>query len=145
MLAIINQAKGYTAASGQGTINSTLYTLAANSTTYASAFHDITSGGNECAAGTTYCGTGAQTTEYLAGTGYDEASGLGSVDLYNLLTCLLVLGTLAGAVSGCGSGGSTGSGGGTDASPGTYSMTITGTDSLNSSITGSAGFMLTIN
>jgi hypothetical protein len=86
MLAIINQAKGYTAASGQGIINPALYTLAANSTTYASAFHDITSGGNECAAGTKYCGTGAETTDYLTTTGYDEASGLGSVDLYNLLS-----------------------------------------------------------
>lgn len=86
MLAIINQAKGYTAASGQGTVNSTLYTLASNSSTYASAFHDITSGGNQCLAGTVYCGTGVVTTDYPAGTGYDEASGLGSVDLYNLLT-----------------------------------------------------------
>jgi hypothetical protein len=86
MLAIINQAKGYTAASGQGVVNPTLYTLASDATTYASAFHDIASGGNQCLAGTEYCGTGAQTTDYAAGTGYDEASGLGSVDLYNLLT-----------------------------------------------------------
>jgi hypothetical protein len=86
MLAILNQAKGYTSSNGQGVINSTLYTMAANATTYASAFHDITVSGNECAAGATYCGTGPQTTDYLATTGYDEASGLGSVDLYNLLT-----------------------------------------------------------
>jgi subtilase family serine protease len=84
LLALINQVKGYT--TGQGVINSTLYTLASNPTTYASAFHDITSGGNECAAGTTYCGTGDQTTEFAAGTGYDEASGLGSIDFSNLLT-----------------------------------------------------------
>jgi subtilase family serine protease len=86
MLAIIDQAKGYTATNGQGLINPTLYTLASDATTYASAFHDITTSGNECAAGTKYCGTGADTTNYYAGTGYDEASGLGSVDLYNLLT-----------------------------------------------------------
>ena len=56
MLAIINQKKGYTG--GQGLINPTLYTMAANSATYASAFHDITSGSgtfNECTAGSTYC------------------------------------------------------------------------------------------
>jgi subtilase family serine protease len=84
MLAIINQAKGYT--TGQGNINSTLYTLASSPMTYASAFHDITSGGNECliAAGIA-CGTGPQTTDYAAGTGYDEASGLGSIDFNNLL------------------------------------------------------------
>jgi hypothetical protein len=61
-----------------------------------------------------------------------------------LLMCLLVLGSVAGAVSGCGSGGSTSSGGGTDAAKGTYSMTITGTDSANSAITASGGFTLVI-
>ena len=42
-------------------------------------------GGNECAAGTNYC-SGTPVTNYLAGTGYDQASGLGSIDLSNLLT-----------------------------------------------------------
>jgi subtilase family serine protease len=83
MMAILNQAKGYTA--GQGVINSTLYTLASTPATYASAFHDITVGGNECLAGTNYC-SGTPVSNYLAGTGYDEASGLGSVDLNNLIT-----------------------------------------------------------
>ena len=83
MVAIINQAKGYTY---QGLVNPTLYSLASNPTTYASAFHDITSGNNACTIGVTYCGTGGQTTDYAATTGYDEASGLGSVDLNNLLT-----------------------------------------------------------
>jgi subtilase family serine protease len=82
MLAIINQKQNST---GQGLINSTLYTLAANSSTYASAFHDITSGGNQCTAGTTYCSSAGE-SQYPATTGYDEATGLGSVDLYNLLT-----------------------------------------------------------
>jgi hypothetical protein len=82
MVAIINQKQNST---GQGVINSTLYTLAADSSTYASAFHDITSGGNECAAGSSYCSSAGE-SEYFAGTGYDEASGLGSVDFYNLLT-----------------------------------------------------------
>ena len=82
MVAIINQKLNST---GQGVINSTLYTLAADSSTYASAFHDITSGGNECAAGSSYCSNAGE-SEYFAGTGYDEASGLGSVDFYNLLT-----------------------------------------------------------
>ena len=82
MLAIINQSQNST---GQGLINPTLYTLASNPTTYASAFHDTTVAGNQCLAGTAYCSsTGA--SEYAATTGYDEASGLGSVDLYKLLT-----------------------------------------------------------
>ncbi len=82
MLAILNQKANST---GQGLINSTLYTMAANSSTYASAFHDITSGSNECTAGSTYCSSAGE-SKYSAGTGYDEASGLGSVDLYNLMT-----------------------------------------------------------
>ncbi len=82
MLADLNQAKGYT--TGQGVINQELYTLAANSSTYASAFHDVTSGNNNCTAGSTYCGS--QTGGFSAGTGYDEVTGLGSVDLNNLVT-----------------------------------------------------------
>ncbi|MGC9198008.1 MAG: protease pro-enzyme activation domain-containing protein [Acidobacteriaceae bacterium] len=89
MLAILDQAKGYSSTNGQGSINRQIYTLAANSSTYASAFHDITQVGsdlgNNCAAGTTICGTGADTTNYYAGTGFDEASGLGSVDFANLV------------------------------------------------------------
>jgi hypothetical protein len=85
MLAIINQAKGYT--TGQGLINPTLYTLASNSTTYASAFHDIyvAGQGNNCTAGSTYC-SGTAVTSYLTTTGYDEATGLGSVDLTKLIS-----------------------------------------------------------
>jgi len=97
MVAIINQAKGYN--TGQGLVNPELYTLASNSTTYAAAFHDITSGNNECLAGSNYPAAelsstteeyltciSPSTTEYPAATGYDEASGLGSIDLYKLLT-----------------------------------------------------------
>ncbi len=83
MLAVINQAKGYT--TGQGLINPTLYSLASNASTYASAFHDISAGSNACIV-TSLCGTGSGTTNYAATTGYDEATGLGSVDLYKLLT-----------------------------------------------------------
>jgi len=81
MLAVINQSQN---SSGQGVINPTLYGLASNATTYASAFHDITSGSNACTAGPTLC-AGAGETEYAAGPGYDEASGLGSIDLDQLL------------------------------------------------------------
>jgi subtilase family serine protease len=80
MLALINQGKGPT---GQGVVNPTLYLLAASPTTYASAFHDITSGGNECLYAP--CST-AGAANYAATTGYDEATGLGSLDFYQLLT-----------------------------------------------------------
>jgi len=97
MLAIINQKTG---SSGQGVANSTLYTLAANATTYASAFHDITTGNNGCASGVAYADgetsqgavtygpacPAASAGMYAATGGYDEATGLGSIDLFNLMT-----------------------------------------------------------
>lgn len=79
MLAVMNQQLNYT--TGQGLINPKLYQLAANSATYGAAFHDVTSGNNNCTAGSTYC---SSTTGYSAGTGYDEVTGLGSVDVGKL-------------------------------------------------------------
>jgi hypothetical protein len=81
MLALINQQQGYT--NGQGPINPTLYTLASNSGTYASAFRDITTGDNKCDSTNTYCSSQGE-SEFSAGTGYDQATGLGTVDLFNL-------------------------------------------------------------
>ena len=81
MIALINQKQGWT--EGQGLANTTLYKLASNASTYSSGFHDVTSGNNNCNAGSTYCGT--TTGGFKAGTGYDEVTGLGSVDLANLL------------------------------------------------------------
>lgn len=82
MLAIVNQKLG----KAQGLVNPTLYTLAASAATYASAFHDIASGGNQCALSSTTICSGPAVSEYAATTGYDEASGLGSVDFFNLLS-----------------------------------------------------------
>jgi len=68
--------------------------LAANAATYASAFHDITTGSNEvpCATGSPDCPTsGSQAIGYATGTGYDQATGLGSVDGDNLATALAAL------------------------------------------------------
>lgn len=81
LVALINQSRNST---GQGVVNSTLYSLAATSA-YSTAFHDITSGGNQCTAGTAYCSSAGE-SNYAAATGYDEASGLGSIDFNNLLT-----------------------------------------------------------
>jgi subtilase family serine protease len=82
MLALINQQQGYT--TGQGPVNPTLYTLAGNSGTYATAFHDITTGNNSCPSGTDLCSSAV--TGFSAKTGYDQATGLGTVDLFNLAT-----------------------------------------------------------
>ena len=99
MLAILTQKQG---TSGLGVASRTLYSLASNSSTYASAFHDTTSGGNQCTAGATFCSSSGA-SQYAAAAGYDEATGLGSVDFNNLMTAW------AGS-SGGGGGGGTGSG-----------------------------------
>lgn len=80
MVAILGQKMN---ANGLGLLNSTLYSLASSATTYASAFHDITSGNNACPTSVSLCSS-SYSTYYTATTGYDEATGLGSVDFYNL-------------------------------------------------------------
>jgi subtilase family serine protease len=79
VMALINQKLNYTA--GQGLINPTLYTLAATGAAYASAFHDITSGNNDCAGGSADC---SGTSGFSAGVGYDQVTGLGSINVGNL-------------------------------------------------------------
>jgi hypothetical protein len=76
MLALVVQATG----SRLGQANSVLYNLATNK--YGTVFHDVTVGNNSvvCSYGTTDCGDNGFLTGYDAGTGYDLASGLGSVD-----------------------------------------------------------------
>jgi hypothetical protein len=80
IVALINQE---TAASGQGNINYILYPLAASSPV---AFHDITAGDNKspCTAGSEGCPNGTS-IGFSAGTGYDLAAGLGSIDASNLV------------------------------------------------------------
>ena len=77
LMAILNQAKHTT---GQGLVNSNLYSLYASAP---SAFHDITTGNNDCSALPSDCSAGL--TEYQATAGYDEATGLGSIDFANLV------------------------------------------------------------
>jgi subtilase family serine protease len=79
VVVLMNQKFG----SRQGNVNPTLYALAPSSP---SAFHDITSGNNKvpCTMGTTDCPNGG-TIGYSAGTGYDLASGLGSIDVGGLV------------------------------------------------------------
>jgi len=68
--------KGYQVKAGVGNINPALYQLAK---TTPSAFHDITAGNNVADTETGSFG-------YQAGPGYDQVTGLGSVDAYNLVT-----------------------------------------------------------
>lgn len=85
IVALLNQKTG----SAQGNINPSLYALASFSN---DAFHDITTGNNQvpCSPGTKDCpGFAGQTTPammgYVAGPGYDQVTGLGSIDAYNLV------------------------------------------------------------
>jgi subtilase family serine protease len=68
---------------GLGNINANLYALAQ---AVPGIFHDITTGNNivPCQNGTMNCSTGS--FGYTAGPGYDQVTGLGSIDAYNLVT-----------------------------------------------------------
>ena len=77
IVALLNQ---YLGSSGLGNINPTLYKLAASNP---SGFHDVTTGNNivPCTSGTTGCpATVPFQYGFTAGVGYDQVTGLGSVD-----------------------------------------------------------------
>jgi uncharacterized protein (TIGR03437 family) len=78
IIALLNQ---HERSNGQGNINANLYRLAQTNI-----FHDITTGNNivPCFLGTPNCTNGS--FGYFAGPGYDQVTGLGSVDAYNLIT-----------------------------------------------------------
>jgi len=94
MAALLNQylvAKGAQSAAGLGNMNPKLYTLAQTSP---GAFHDITTGDNLV----NPCPSRARTCTptpvgFAAGTGYDQATGLGSVDAFALVTSWSASGT----------------------------------------------------
>jgi uncharacterized protein (TIGR03437 family) len=84
IVALLNQhevTKGSQARPGLGNINPQLYRLAQSSP---SVFHDVTSGSNvvPCAQGSPDCLTGS--FGYQTRTGYDQATGLGSLDVSKL-------------------------------------------------------------
>lgn len=84
IVALVNNylvANGSMSAPGLGNINPTLYRL---NETAPTAFHDVVTGSNDvpCAAGSPNCSGGV--IGYPAQTGYDLATGLGSVDAYLL-------------------------------------------------------------
>lgn len=86
MIALLNQYVASTGAPGQaglGNINPALYNLAQTGN---GVFHDITVGSNivPCQIGTKDCSSGQ--IGYETNPGYDLATGLGSVDAYNLIT-----------------------------------------------------------
>jgi subtilase family serine protease len=83
ILALVNQYIGNT---GMAPVNPTLYSLASNP----SVFHDVTSGDNKvpCTAPSTNCPSGTMQIGFSAAAGYDEVTGLGSVDAFGLAQAL---------------------------------------------------------
>jgi subtilase family serine protease len=83
ILALVEQKLGNT--TGLGNVGPTLYGFL-NGPTYSSVFHDVTSGNNSvpCTQGTLNCPTGSP-IGYNAGTGYDQASGIGTIDVNQLV------------------------------------------------------------
>jgi subtilase family serine protease len=83
ILALINEA---TSSNGLGNVNPMLYSLAANNNSN-NAFHDVSSGNNKvpCTSGSTDCPSGTTSIGFSAGAGYDETTGLGSLNVANLI------------------------------------------------------------
>lgn len=77
IVALLNQKLNFT--EGQGMVNPALYQLATSANYSSGAIHDITSGNNNCASGSAACGS--TTGGFSANTGYDEVTGIGSLDV----------------------------------------------------------------
>lgn len=111
---------------GVGNVNPNLYTLAQDASN--GIFHDITTGNNKvpCTEGTKDCPNGGS-IGYSAGTGYDQVTGLGSVDANNLVTRFTTAPTtttLASSLNPAGSGVAV-----------TFTATVTGTNSPTGTVT----------
>jgi trimeric autotransporter adhesin len=85
ILALVSQSQGDVRL---GQVDYVLYNLAGQSALYATVFHDITAGNNSvyCENGSPNCGTNSFLDGYNAATGYDAATGLGSVDVNQLIS-----------------------------------------------------------
>jgi subtilase family serine protease len=84
ILALINQFLGNTPPNGLAPVNPTLYSLAASTPT---AFNDVTTGNNivPCTPGSPDCPSAVPFQfGFSAGTGFDQVTGLGSVNAINL-------------------------------------------------------------
>jgi subtilase family serine protease len=84
ILALVNQYLGNAPPTGLAPVNPMLYSLYPNNAT-SKAFNDVTTGDNivPCTAPSTNCPTGTIHFGFSAGVGYDQVTGLGSVDGFN--------------------------------------------------------------
>jgi len=83
ILALLNQSLGNAPPTGLAPVNQRLYQLASS---YPGSFHDVTSGNNKvpCTSGSTDCPAGTTSIGFIAGVGYDQVTGLGSVNAATL-------------------------------------------------------------
>ena len=84
MLALVSQSQGGVRL---GQADYVLYNLASQAALYGTVFHDVTVGNNSvyCQSGSSDCGSNSFLTGYNAVSGYDAATGLGSVDVAQLI------------------------------------------------------------
>jgi len=86
IIAIANEARGMRGERGLGLVAPALYDVASNSHSYARDFHDITVGNNVLGSGND---PGADPSQgFFAKTGFDDASGLGTPNVANLVSDL---------------------------------------------------------
>jgi subtilase family serine protease len=136
ILALLNQAVG-AAVPGLGNINPQLYALYASAP---AAFHDIVTGSNmvPCQTGTPDCpASGTGEIGYDATKGYDVASGLGSLDVNNLVTAWTSLTPTSTKLSV--TGGSGFDGGIPEGTPLTFTATV-GSSATSSAVGGTVTF-----
>ena len=81
IFALANQARANAGKGPVGFVNPRLYSIYANSSSYGTDFHDITTGDNTL--------DQAPVAGFAAGSGYDMATGLGTPDVANLITSLV--------------------------------------------------------
>jgi subtilase family serine protease len=83
IIAIANEARGLRGQRSLGLVAPALYALAKNPHSYSKDFHDITSGNNVLGSGNDPSADPSQ--GFFAGSGFDDASGLGTPNVANLV------------------------------------------------------------
>jgi subtilase family serine protease len=91
IVALANEVRGMRGQRGLGLVAPALYAIAKNPHAYQQDFHDVTSGNNVLGSGND---PGADPTQgFFAGPGFDDATGLGTPNVANLVSDLVSVGS----------------------------------------------------
>ena len=90
IIALANQARGMRGERGLGLVAPALYAIAKNHHSYGQDFHDITNGNNVLGSGNDPSADPSQ--GFFAGNGFDDATGLGTPNVGNLVSDLVGVG-----------------------------------------------------